>query len=318
MTVIHVSRMFRKTQIVLSALLMTSIAGLSVETAAADNLASEHGDFFHLLNQKREDISLDYQYEPDFKEDGGPGKFDMNKFAVAGEVPLEIGSDQYFRIGGAYSARVYDFKEVRGASTSTDSNTLHAANVLAGLGSFVTKNLLVAGDATLGTYSDFDGGLEEEDFRIYGEAEAVYRVNPGAELLAGLRWNEDFDDAPIYPIMGLRLLSEDGKLNISLTAPVELRVGYSIHPDIELFGRVGVAGEEYRISSGSRENFKVHLQERRAGLGVNWWLGGHFKLGCEAGVSFGDEFKFKTESPGQFENDLKPGGYLIANAGIAL
>jgi hypothetical protein len=308
--------------------LLSFLLGLGLSTAvnlsvvrpadADTEFSTQHGDFFHLLLPSHEDIHLRYLYEADHGEDGGPGKFDLNSFSAAGELPIPLERDTYLRFGGGYSARWYDFKDVPGAATSTDSDTLHAAELSGGAGIFLNDDLLLSGKGTFGAYSDFDGGLDTDDFRLSGEGELVYRINPGAQLLAGLRWSEDFDDTPIFPLLGIRLLSEDGKLHISLTAPVDLRVGYNINPDIEFYADASLQGNEYRMSAGERHDFQVHVQDRRAGLGFRWWLGDTVSLGAEAGLSWTSELKFKTEDAGQFGGDLDPAGYVSADIGIAL
>ena len=285
---------------------------------AGNEMTDKHGDFFRLLLPTKDDVRLQYIYEPEHEEDGGPGKFDLNYFSAQGELPLALSEDSFFRIGGAYSARVYDFEEVRGANTDTDSDTMHLTEVLAGYGIFLSDNILLTGKATLGAYGDFDGGLDSDDFAVHGEALAVFRLNPGAQLLAGARYSEDFDDAPLIPLLGIRLLSEDGALHITLTAPVELRVGYNISSDLELYCQAALHGEKYRISAGRRDDFNAQVQDRRFGLGIDYWMLSHMKLGLEAGVALGSELEFKTRDPGQFDGDLDPAGYVSASLGFAL
>lgn len=288
--------------------------------ARAEDFRKAHGDFFHVFLSDREDLKVRYIFEKDHEEEnGGGGEFDLNQLSLDGEVPLEIGDDLYFRMGGGYGARLYDFKSVRGARTALSSETLHRAEMVTGLGWFVSDDVLLTGAARLGVFSDFDAGLESDDFQVHGEVLTVVRFNPGAQVVFGVRESEDFDDTPVLPLIGFRMLSDDGKLQLSLTAPVELRVGYALDPEIELYGRALASGEEYTADAGRLdERFQIHTHDRRFGVGVDVWFGSNVKLGMEAGVAVGSELDFKIEDAGQFSGDLDDAGYFMAGLGFSL
>ncbi len=303
-----------------SRLILLAFVALSIPARAlADDFSDAHGDFFHLLFSQREEIKGQYVFEKGHEEEGGPGKFDLNHFSLDAEVPLSLSKQNYFRLGAGYAARLYDFENVSGARTREGDETLHRAEIVGGFGRFITADTLITAAARLGAFSDFDNGLDGDDFQVNGEGLALFRLNPGAMLLFGVRVSEDFDDIPVLPLIGFRMLSDDGKIHVSLTAPVELKVAYNLDPEVQLYLRGSIIGEEYRVDAGEVEDrFRLHLQDRRLGVGTDIWLTEHFKLGAEAGMSIGSELEFKTEAAGQFSKDLDLAGYFLANIGVAL
>ena len=285
----------------------------------ADDFKSAHGDFFHVLHTKREDLRLRYVFEKDHGEKEGPAEFDLNAFSADGEVPVALSKDLYYRAGAGYGARLYDFKRIASARTALSSETLHRAQFAGGLGYFFGEDFLATGIARVGVFSDFDEGLESDDVQLHGEALGVYRFNPGAQVVFGVRVSEDFDDTPVLPLLGVRLMSDDGKVQLSLTAPVELRLGYNLDTEVQLYGQVSVSGEEYRIDAGRSDGrFNLSVHDRRYGLGVDMWFGSAVKLGVEGGLAVGSELDFKMDGAGQYSGDLDEAGYLQAELGFAL
>src|SRR5262249_21973258 len=116
--------------VVLLALVCTVCCSFHSDCLADDQIAAAHGDFFHLLLPDRDDFEFQYMYVPDQSEDGGPGKYDLNSFSLHGEVPLAVSQDSFFRLGGTYSARDYDFRRVPASPADQSSDTLQRAELL--------------------------------------------------------------------------------------------------------------------------------------------------------------------------------------------
>ncbi len=307
----------------LAALILLVVSATTQQAAAEEgSFTATHRDFFALLRPDHADIRLGALYEPEHEEDGGPGSFSLKRFSGEGELLAPLGRDLYLRGSLEYAASLYDFDQVANSSLSLDQTTFHRAVAGGGVGIFVSPNLLLTGLATVGLYSDFEDGVDFDHSALYLNGMLVYRVNPGAQLLVGAERSEVFDDTPLFPILGIRLLSEDGSLHISLTLPLEARVGWHLTADSELYIRGKVDGDRYHISApsvvdGSRE-IDVAVRDQRVGLGAQLWFGEHVGLTLEGGVAIGSEFEFKTRDAGQFAGEMKEAGYLTCELGFAL
>lgn len=278
-----------------------------------------HADFFSLLRPDHADITLGGLYEPEHEEKDGPGSYSLKKFSGSGELLAPLGRDLYLRGGLEYAASLYDFDLVSGARTSIGEETLHRAVLNGGIGMFLSENVLVTGVGSLGIYSDFDEGIDLDHAAIYGSGMLVYRVNPGAQLLLGIERSEVFDETPLFPLLGLRLLSEDGKLHFSLTLPLEARIGWHLSSQSELYVRGRISGERYRIAAGPENTeFSVSVRDQRVGLGAQLWFGEHVGVTLEGGLAVGSELEFKVRDAGQFDGELKEAGYLSCELGFAL
>jgi hypothetical protein len=287
--------------------------------AADEDFAAAHGDFFHLMFFEWSDIRAGYLMQPDSKADSGDGKFDLQVFSTDFELPLALSDDFFLRIGAQYEGRQYDFGDDGWTGWNTEKQTLHKAVVTPGLGVFITDDLLLTGRAIAGAYSNFDGGLESDDFKAYGDGLLVYRLNPEAQILAGASYSEAFEDYDVVPLLGFRLLSEDGRLRINLTAPVEIKVGYELIDGVEVFGGCWASGDRYNARVDG-ENIKIEVRDRRVGGGLSFWLGSHLNLVLEGGVLLESELEFVSERRNvrSTSDKVEPAGYFGGHIGVAL
>ncbi|MDD2943999.1 MAG: DUF6268 family outer membrane beta-barrel protein [bacterium] len=278
----------------------------------------QHGPFFHLLFWQKAELEASYALSPDRKEDGGPGEYDMQEFAANLDAPVALDGNRFFRVGLQYGQRSYDFADVPAAATNFESRTFNKIGLGFGMGSFISSDTLLMGNFRPGLYSDLENGFDVDHFQYYGDGMIVHRMNPGALILAGIRMDETFDEVPILPFVGLRLLSNDGKLHISLTLPIELQVGYSVNQSVHFYTRAALAGEEYTASiNGGDDEMRVSVQDRRVGVGSFLWLADFVHIKIEGGAEMGSQLNFKLRNAGQFSGDIKPGAYLQAGLGFA-
>lgn len=287
--------------------------------ALRDRFVADHRNFFRLLWSDRPDLSVNYLFQPENDEDGGPGSFDLQLLRVRSEFAFPTEPDFFFRFGGDYDYRAYDFKEVRGARTATSSELLHRIVLKIGAGSFINDNLLLTGQYRPGIYSDLDDGISDDDIRHFGDGLLAYRLNPGAQLVGGVAYDETFDDAPLYPLIGFRMRSESGQFGISLTFPVEAKISYSFDTKLQAYGGYWISGDSYRINQSSGSfGFDTQIQDRHLGVGLNYWFSSSVNLNAELGASLGSRLEFKAASAGQFADELDPTGYLTVGVGVSL
>ena len=293
---------------------------LSTRVATADeSFQQAHGNFFHLYNSKKEELGIDYTNINEQKEDGGPGEYSLGILNFFGEAPAPIDRDIFLLFGGQYGMRSYDFTRVNGARTASNDDTYYKFVGETGVGMFLSDDLLIVGRGSLGSYSDLDGGVDSDSIVTVGDARLIYQVNPGAQLLVGVRYSQDFDDTPLFPLAGFRLLNETGNIRISLTLPLDGEIRYAVTPDAFLYFRGSIMGEQYRVSSGEGvPDFNAYVHDQLFGLGTELWFMRTVKVGAEVGYSIGSELKYKTTDSGQFNGDLDDALYLRASLGVNL
>ncbi len=287
------------------------------------NFSGDHRDFFRLLRPNGTDAEFGYLYQPSNEEGDGSAEFDLNNFFAKLELPFPVSSDFYLRGGFEYSFQRYEFDLPEEANLQEDSKDVHKIVINAGVGYFVSNDLLLTVLASPGIYSDLDETIDEDDLQLNGNGMLVYRLNPVTQLLAGVSYGEDFDDTPVLPIVGIRMLSEEGRVHINLTFPLEARLGYNITPKTELYGGYWISGNEYNVRFGEREGggekeFSFHQQDRRVGGGAVIWFTDALNIRIEGGASVGSELEFKVAGPDIFDGDLDPTGYVTLSLGMAL
>jgi hypothetical protein len=297
----------------LSLLLLASAA---VDAVAQDEFVSEHRRFFSLYKSEVEDLRFSAIYQPENDEADGSGEFDLLQANIKLETPYAIDDDSFSILAFEYDARNYDLSGVEGTPINS-SPTFHKIQVGAGLGKFINDDFMLVGTARLGVFSDFESDIDENAVRLYGDGAAVYRVNPGTQFVLGAAYNEIFDDYPIYPMNGLRVISEDGTIHLSMTFPTDAQFGYNLVADSLLFAKFVATGEEYRSTLEDKREVDVHVQDKRLGFGARHWFTPHVNLGAEIGISLDGELKYKVSNPEVFTGDTDPAPYAAVNLGFA-
>ncbi len=284
---------------------------------AAEEFRAAHGDFFHLLRSDRSDVQLGYLSDSGQKTSRGAAEFDVDQFYGRFELPIPMKRDFFLRAGFDYTARRYEFTAIDEVLTGISDDIFHRGAVLGGAGVFLTDSVLLTSALKLGVFSNFGDGIEGSDFDVRGEAMLVYRLNPGAQLLLGARLSEDFESTSFYPLLGLRLLSEDGRLHINVTLPVEIRVGYNFFQPFQVFGRIGISGERYNYTDGpGGADGELHVQDRRLGGGISLWLGNYVNLELEAGVTLDSSIQIELADTPEIDRDIDNSGYFRAQLGF--
>lgn len=291
----------------------------SLADSTQRSFINKNSTFFRLFFYDRADIRFGYLRGFEREESDGPGAFTLNHLSLKGEVPLALDNDVFLRFGGDYHYRNYQLRSVNSAVTNDSSLDVHALSARVGGGIFLDRNLLLTGILRPGLFSDFDGGVDSGDAKMYGDAMLVYGINPGTQIVGGLAYDHVFSSESFYPLIGFRVMNEDGRLHISVTVPREARIGFSLNPKAELFARATLDGEQFEVAPGQvKKSFGFKEQERKIGGGFSYWITRNFNLEVEGGMFLNSDFRFKTSNPGQFDNDADSGPYLTASFGVAL
>lgn len=305
----------------LVALLLVSVISLRATCQAQDlqtEFSNQNSTFYHLLHPNKSEFDLGFLYEPSHKEDGGAGEFDLENYFFNIDLLAPQSQDSFLNFGLNYQFRSYSFKPVA-SPTELSALDLHAIPFTLGYGVFLTEDLLLQGQGTLGIYSDFADFPREEEFQLHAKGIIAYRINPFTQLLLGAFRSKDFDSSGFLPLAGFRLQSGGGKLHISVTLPQEAVVSYFISPHTSLYAKGTISGDEYSAVVGPRDlRIDIWQQDRRIGFGANHWFNEHFNIGLEAGLNFAAEFEFQRNDAGQFRKDTDNAYYGMARLGFAL
>jgi hypothetical protein len=294
-----------------------------INTVSAQSSIQEfnraHGNFFHVYFAERTDVRAGYLFEPSAKESGGPGAFDLHNSFLNFSTVFARSEDTFFSLGGDFEVRRYLFSVVEDAGTRTGSENLYKIAFSPGVGTFLTDNILAWGSATFGNYSDLEGGVfNRDDYQLLADARLVFQVNPGAQIILGVSYTNNYLNQRLLPVLGLRLLSESGTLHISVDLPFHGRIGYYFTPHIEGFTQVVVSGDRYQAKING-EDVSVGVHDERVGVGARFWLGSFFSFTVEGGRTLNSQLRFMRTDPGQFgrNGSLDMHWYMRTYIGVA-
>jgi hypothetical protein len=295
----------------------------TIETVMAESSLEEfrkaHSSFFHVYFPERTDVRAGYLHEPGARESNGPGEFDLHNSFLQFSTVIPKSKDTFFSLGGDFEVRRYLFEVVDGISTRAGSQNFYKVAFSPGIGAFLTDKILAWGSLTFGNYSDFQGGIFNwGDYQLLGQAKLIFQINPGAQVLFGVSYTNTYLDQRFLPFVGIRLLSESGKLHISADLPFHGRVGYYVTPHIEVFGQIVITGDRFEGRVGDQD-LTLGVHDERLGGGVRFWLGSYVSLTLEAGRTLNNELRFITLNPGQFtpKGDVDMHTYFRTYLGFA-
>ena len=302
---------------------LTNISLTLAQKAPAKNernkdFRSSHSDFFHLYFPERTDLRAGYVHEWTAKEQNGAGEYSLNNFFMDGMFQASVSKDSFMSFGGGFDMRQYDFQSNPTFRTGTKEENLYKINFAPGFGTFINDDFLFWAQAKIGNYSDLDAGaLNLDDYLVLGSGEFVYRINPGAQVVLGASYSNDYLNQKLLPILGLRLMSDTGAFTLAMDLPFRFRVGYYITPHIEVFGQAVAKGDRYNVRLNGDE-FNVGVHDERAGGGIRFWLGSNLSLTFDGGRTLRSQLKFYTANPGQFINgDIESHWYAQSYLGVA-
>lgn len=296
--------------------LLPTLSFAQEEFNQANDFVSAHKSFFTLLSPEATTVKVGYLLERAHEEKAGPGEFDLNNFTGDLELARPISQDSFLTYGGHYEARAYDFNNVVGI-LSTGSETLHRVAGDFGAGYFLREDLLAHGQVTLGLHSNFEE-INSDALKLFAKGLLVYRYNPGVQLLGGFSASDEFEDTSVFPLIGFRLLSADGRVHISLTAPLTFRATYNLETTTQVYAGYWTSGNEYNLEVNGT-NFDIFQQDCRAGVGFTHWFNEHVNLTLETGGAFQSELRFKTPGAGTFsDGDLENAFYAALRIGYSL
>lgn len=242
-----------------------------------------------------------------------PGEFDLLQWTLDATVPLPLSRDDFLVAGALAGTRDYDFT---GVPTLADER-LHRYALRLGAGAFVDDDLVVQGYWQPGVWSDLDGTLHTEDWRLwYGRALAIWRAAPDVFWKAGFILTDAVDTGAL-PLLGVTWhLGAQWRLEVLL--PRDLKLVWWPDPAWALSAGLRIEADEYHIRGpeelGTPEH-DVHVQEVYAFLGAEHLLTDSLSLFVRAGTSVAGNYDWSYGGGlPDYDNTLEPA--LFATAGL--
>jgi hypothetical protein len=266
-----------------------------------------HGDFF-AGSGVRAPIRLAYNYVPDASLEQEQGSFDLMEWDFKATVPIPISRD-WFVVGGALAGqRRYQFDGVAGLF----DETLHRYDLRLGVGHFVDDDLMVQAYWQPGIYSDLDGTLHAEDWRLwYARAFAVWRTGEDLFLKVGALVTDAIDTTAV-PAAGFAWQIDD-RWRLDVLLPKDAELSYQATDGLRLFVGLDVEADEYHIRNPAafgKMRRSVNVQEVYAFAGFEQMLDAHFSFFFRGGTTVTGRYEWGY-GPGtpNYEGELEPGWF---------
>ena len=230
--------------------------GGCTSTETIDAFRSKHRDFIQNATYLPF-VSLTGSTLPEGKIHNEPGELEFDQVFFDAFVPVPL-SDDDFLIGGALAGvRSVDFD---GVPVLADDE-LHRYGVSVGYGRFVDDDLLIQGYWQPSIYSDLDGTLNSDDYRLYyGSLLAVYRASPEWFWKVGVNAN-DAVDTVVIPLGGFAWHFAE-RWSLQMLVPRDATLVYESGPWIVTTGLLSEA-DAYNVRSPDALGLEdeVHVQE---------------------------------------------------------
>lgn len=276
-----------------------------------------HQDFFRLATGEGNDISLssETRTERHIIRDDDTRIVSEHLYASA-ELPIPTSDNFFWRVAPYYDLGVFRFDNIHIADSAYHSEQLHILELGLGAGWFKNRNLLFTGKLRPGLYSNFQG-INSDHFQLFGEFMSVYRAWPNIEFVTGIATDQLFSSYDVFPILALRAHAFDERLHIKITPPIELRIGYYLQDNLQLFTDFALQLNEYHVEHAGRD-FAIESEEHRLGVGALYWLSSNLNINVETGVLISGQFELKDPEASPDNDRLNEGLYVTLRLGYAL
>jgi hypothetical protein len=230
--------------------------GGCTSTETIQSFKSKHRDFIQNATYLPF-VSLTGSTLPEGRIHKEPGEIEFDQIFFDALVPIPLNDDE-FLIGGAIAGvRNVDFD---GVPVLADDD-LHRYGVRLGYGRFVTDDLLIQGYWQPSIYSDLDGSLTSDDYRLYyGTLLAVYRSSPNWFWKVGVNANDAVDTC-VIPLGGF-VWHFDERWSWQMLLPRDATLVYESGPWMVSSGFLSEA-DAYHVRSPDALGLEqeVHVQE---------------------------------------------------------
>jgi len=286
-------------------------------TAVIDAFRTQNEDFFRLVSGEEKNIEFRYDTSSKRRFSGsGNATFSEEKLKFAAEVPIPLSKDFFLRVAPLYEVKFLNFDNLEIDNQTYSSEQLHRVELGLGFGHFVNEDSLFTIKLIPGLHSNFSS-IDGNHFQLFSQGFFVYRANENLEFILGTVSSELFDEAALYPVIGLRARALEGRLHIKLTPPIELRLGYDVSNVLQFFGGFWLSGNQHRIETLG-ESFQIQTQDRRLGVGLVRRLNEKTNFQLDLGVLLKSEFEFELVDTSLDTDNLEESFYAGLTIGYDL
>jgi hypothetical protein len=283
------------------------------ERSTVDVFRAAHGEFVQRATSEPF-IQVTALALPGAELENEPGEFDLAHWALDAIAPIPLSRDSFLLVGALAGQRIYQFD---GVPTIADE-TLHSYGLRLGFGKFLNDDLAVQGYWEPSVYSDLDGTLHGEDYRLwYARALATWRANDELYWKAGFMLN-DAADTGALPLFGFTWHFASG-WRIDALFPRDAKVSWTPSERWVLSTGVRLDANEYHIrgpaSIGSPEH-DVHAQELYAYVGAERMLDANLSAFMRLGMSIAGNYdwSYGTGAP-DYDAKLEPAPFALVGIG---
>ncbi|MDP6928352.1 MAG: DUF6268 family outer membrane beta-barrel protein [Planctomycetota bacterium] len=224
-----------------------------------------------------------------------------------------VGPDTAILVGGHAASRHYKSDLKKGGSVVKDE-TVYEFSIDIGVHHFVDENLMISGTFSPGAYSDFDRTLTTGDWQFLGSALVTYRQTEDMFVKAGVVVSRDFDDAPVYPVVGFSWLMP-GDMRVDVLFPQKAEVSWLASPTLVLHVGLELEGNEYSVRSGG-SRFVLHAQEARAVFGGIYRINDRVSLIARTGAALFGDYDIPASDGKEIGGALDPAFFAMVGIGI--
>jgi hypothetical protein len=286
----------------------------SPETGTAtDRFLRAHGDFAEKARRFVPMLELSALYMPDAELHGEPGEFDLRYLKLDSLFPIPLDRDTFLLAGAHLGARDYDFSGVSGA----EDDVLYNAGLKLGAGHFIHDDLVAQGYWQPSLYSDLDGTLNSDDWKLwYGAALATYRCREDLFLKAGFILTDAIDTGAI-PLVGAAWIF-DPEWRLDLLLPRHAELSWSPSPVLNLHVGFESEPEEFHVRTSTAAGdaqTDVHVQDIRVYLGAAHRLSDALSIFAKVGSTVAGHYEWR-DGDATYDGHLEPALFVQVGFGV--
>jgi len=237
-----------------------------------------------------------------------PGSGDrLGLFEAAGSITLGIP-----KVRGLTVRPGIAYDNFKGPNQTDLPSDMYTAEVNGAWMYQVQDRLRMRLSATVGVYSDLEGGSPADGLRISGGSLFTYECNPDVQLVFGTAWI-NLENRSMLPIGGIVWYPRDDVL-MELIFPegrVSTRLAENSEGSRWLYLGWGFFGRTWHVERLSGDDENATYQDWRLSLGMEWRSMSGMTAFTEAGYVFNRELEFESGA-GTYD----PGSVIMLRGGV--
>lgn len=281
--------------------------------SATERFLRAHADFAENARRFTPMIELGLLHMPEGEVHKEPGEFDLTYTKLDALLPIPLDRDTFLLAGAFFGARDYDFSGVTGA----EDDVLYNTGIRLGAGHFVHDDFVVQGYWQPSIYSDLDGTLNSDDWKLwYGAALGTYRSRDDLFWKAGVLLT-DAQDTGVIPLAGVSWTFEP-QWRLDVLLPRHAEVIWSPSPTLDLFAGFESDSEEFHVRTGTPQGTNetdVHVQDIRVYLGAWYHFNDNVATFAKLGSTVAGHYEWR-DGEEKYNGTLEPEFFFHVGVGL--